>query len=754
MTQQRRKKTIEYHFVDMNDPDRYKKLKVARACDFCRRRKSKCDVGIPGSGTCSNCKKSNQICIFSPVNPTSSTSAPKVTSKEQKFQQLHLHQHYDNYSTPVTTEYNNNNNKHDNIHSFNTMYGDKFPFFSMDGKAHCRYEKDVVYTHITLASTTALNEDIPVYSKQIEQELFDIYFNYVHPFFPVLDKYYTLQSLKFDSESLPLSLKWAVMSIVLSRFSNYHQDSSTIANLYHQHAINQLQHIPNLVTVQTLLLLYKYQEMISPVGVPIASTTIGYLKEAQSILMELQKSQEQKGNIWTVNDEFICRSGWILFIILALGNTADDRWRTMLQYCQTPFRMPTITETEPYDRVELNTTCNLIHLIDTALLYSQAICSISDKVSLFDQQQQQDNSVEEEFNKLAHGVQVWVRTLSEPLSSALSNPPNNNNGRNSCSTTSQQDRNVSFTNYICLIYDILQLLISIHQPSQPHDLSEKALSVCIRAYNFTVGDIQAPQFSRLASIQGSRIVSFGLTLALQTHAYYQQQSFKHQDMESMNKFYSSSALSFQIFDQISLSPQLYMSVQSYHSQVETRKQLRHQEPDQHQTYLTQHSNSNSSSSNSIPSMHHGFDGTTSSSNSSSYSQTSSSTPKAKNSMDSSYYFAQQSHQQHEQNSGWSQYAYNTNDYIKYEWNFEQQPNDYFSQQHQSPSQMPITPTLEPSMDSFSCPSPLIAADSYFQSPGNLGASVMVSARPHDLINSHSIEILYDAKSCKNDCTLR
>lgn len=41
MSLQRKKKPVEFHFVDMNDPERYKKLKVARACDFCRRRKSK-----------------------------------------------------------------------------------------------------------------------------------------------------------------------------------------------------------------------------------------------------------------------------------------------------------------------------------------------------------------------------------------------------------------------------------------------------------------------------------------------------------------------------------------------------------------------------------------------------------------------------------------------------------------------------------------------------------------------------------------
>lgn len=37
----REKKPIEYYFVDMASPDRFSKLKVSQACDFCRRRKSK-----------------------------------------------------------------------------------------------------------------------------------------------------------------------------------------------------------------------------------------------------------------------------------------------------------------------------------------------------------------------------------------------------------------------------------------------------------------------------------------------------------------------------------------------------------------------------------------------------------------------------------------------------------------------------------------------------------------------------------------
>ncbi|KAG2177599.1 hypothetical protein INT44_008111 [Umbelopsis vinacea] len=64
----------EFHFVDMEDPNRYKRLKVLRACDFCRKRKVKlvpksttnlkCDLPQPNSGTCSNCQRARQPCTF------------------------------------------------------------------------------------------------------------------------------------------------------------------------------------------------------------------------------------------------------------------------------------------------------------------------------------------------------------------------------------------------------------------------------------------------------------------------------------------------------------------------------------------------------------------------------------------------------------------------------------------------------------------------------------------------------------------
>ncbi|ORX51585.1 hypothetical protein DM01DRAFT_1384329 [Hesseltinella vesiculosa] len=80
----RKKKPIEYFFVDINDPNYYKRIKVTRACLSCRKRKSKCDVGVPGTKACSNCTKHNKPCEFAKSEdkktwmpmPESSVSTP------------------------------------------------------------------------------------------------------------------------------------------------------------------------------------------------------------------------------------------------------------------------------------------------------------------------------------------------------------------------------------------------------------------------------------------------------------------------------------------------------------------------------------------------------------------------------------------------------------------------------------------------------------------------------------------------------
>lgn len=704
----------------------------------------------------------------SSVSSTASISPVTTTTTPNKKQLIIIQQQHEQQKQQQQKPQKLINNSHIN-NSFTNMCQDQFLFFSMDQKGHCGYERDNnVYAHVTLAST--INQDIPIYSNQIEQELFDTYFTYVHPFFPILDRYYTLQSFRFDNNSIPCSLKWAVMATALSHFSNRLEDSNQIATIYYQHAIQQLDHSSySISTVQTLLLLYKYQEMMTPVGQPIHNSALGYLKQAQSILHHLkqQRTTEQQQQ-WTTNDEFICRLEWILFIILSTSNISDKRWKNMLEYSTTPSKLPALTDTEQYDRIELNTFCNLIHLVNITLLYSQTISLISDQSTLFSF----SPNNEEQFNKLATGLKVWKNTLPAQMSAQLDDA-----SASAASSTTTIDNNnnnsyklPSFTAYISLIYDILHLLISIHQSSQQHTLSKKALSICIRAHSFTIGDVQPPQFSRLASIHGSRLVSFGLCLALQTQSYYQHM---HQS-SSQESFYACCSLIFKVLGQVSLSPQLYMTIQTFHTQIESKKQLQY-ESSQYTTTDSGHATARSSNSQS----HQNTPNSASSASSSSFMMDSSS---------SSYDFSN-SNQQGDSNgnsgASWQQQQYynsnnsssSNNNYYHHHhmdnsstWNnsnyYHSSPASSISIQQEDHYTMPITPTYETNNhflyrdndhhnnngDSSSIPH----IDSYFQPQPHhqvvndrSGFTVMVSSAAADPFH-HSFESFYNhSKSCKN-----
>ncbi|CEP10116.1 hypothetical protein [Parasitella parasitica] len=612
MSQHRKKKTVEYHFVDMNDPDRYKKIKVARACDFCRKRKSKCDIGIPGSGTCSNCKKSNTICIFSPVS--SSTASSNVMSRKERPNFQASDSASLSYIGQSSSSLSSRNKK--NVSNV-LLYQAQNPFLSMDQRGHCGYDKHdtVVHNNAMLASSPI--HKLPPYTKQMEQELFDVYFCHVHPFFPILDRYCTLQALKYDAESIPTSLKLAVIAVSL-HFTHQQQDADLMATAYYQHASMQLDHTPSLASLQTLFLLYKFQELITPVGSSLSTVAVDYLREIQTMISQLLQQQAENENgrvVWSTQDEFVCRAGWIVFIIVTFSSTADDRWKNILDCQDTMHRskLPSLTETEHYDTGELNTFCNFMYLIKIASLYSQTLALISDQSSLF------VNADHPEFPKLAQGLDNWRSSLPSRISLALSvEPPILYSAQNHdvANIAYDSSKSGSFTAYICLIHDILDLIISIHRSSSsskselavnPQDLNifKKASLVCYRAHSFTTGDMQTPHFSRLASIQGGRIVSFGLTLALQAQSHMHEQS-KDKSLANAKLYYSSCSLAFLVFDDMLLSPQLYMAIQTLRAQLEAKEQLvlaDHHQPQQQQQQHYEHSpviSSKSSSTRSTP----------------------------------------------------------------------------------------------------------------------------------------------------------
>lgn len=370
-------------------------------------------------------------------------------------------------------------------------------------------------------------------------ELFDTYFTHVHPFFPILDRFYITQALQYDSDLLPASFRWSVKAVALY----FTQHTSLAASYYHQASIQLDQNTPNLLSLQTLFILYKYQELITPVGAPLSAAAVGYLKEIQIMIQQLKQQ--------TMNDEFLNRAGWILYIIVSMSSTADERWRVLFDKCIAPTRLPSLTESEQYDKGELNTTCNLIHLVNIAQLYSQTLCLISDQSTLFIPAA----ADRPEFTKLAADLKLRKSRL--PLHIAISLTAQNHTA----------SHNSPFTAYICLIYDILDLLICIHQSSLS-SIAKKASQIYYRSHSFTAGDI----YSRMASIQGSRIISFGLTLALQAHSYCRQQN---NTLEDIKRYYASYMLSFQIFDDMTLSPQLYTTIQTLRSQIEASQPISH-----------------------------------------------------------------------------------------------------------------------------------------------------------------------------------
>lgn len=553
----------------------------------------------------------------------------------------------------------------------------------MNQKAHCGYERDNLYAHTALISHADPN---PVYSKQLETDLFNLYFVHIHPFFPVLDKHHILQLLRFDNSSIPFSLISVVMAVAL-HFTHDSGDSV----LYYQQALDGLDHTTSLATVQTLLLLYKYQEMVTPVGTPISSFSIGYLKEAQSILSQLPRSQ-QEGR----TDEFRSRAQWLLYIILTFGNIADKRWRDTLDYCTIPDRKPELTEIEHYDKNELNTTCNLIQLVNLALVYSPTICLISDQNTLF----ASSHHFMPDFLNYAAILEQWKEALPQHIAASLF----------SHQLYSVQDvsKNTSFTTHLCLIHDILTLLLTINQPTQHAGLSRLALAVCYRAHCLTVGDMEPSTFSCVASIQGSRLVSFGLTLALQAQSYCHE---KQLGDDAVKNYHSCCALAFQIFERISLSPQLYLTVSTFRTQMESKAM--DQPP-----YIT-HSMIDTSPS------------TSSGHGSQSAYQTTNST------VDSGYFYnmttttPQVHHAPPPPNTGeWQHYTTYT---THHEFVTPQQGTD--TNYQFVPDAMPVTPT-------FQHAEPVIV-DSYFDQ--SFGPTVVTSSPFH---HHPSMEILYDAKSCR------
>ncbi|KAI8977015.1 hypothetical protein BDF20DRAFT_872417, partial [Mycotypha africana] len=649
-----RKKTKEYHFVNMTDPDRYKKIKVTRACDFCRKRKSKCDIGIPNSGTCSNCQKAKQLCKFSnvPANVGKDLSVPASAPVPVSTDDLTIHEatceaatkksRTAPMTTPVTLSFRHSSrpSTYTADNSFSSLYQVQHPYLSLDQRGVLGYEKrrnsyapfprtEQVRTMgaevMHHCDSVEASIGIPT---QDEWPLLKRYIDYIHPFFPILHTSSCQQIQKHRAFSLPYTLKTAILSIAL-----FIEDPTTDkASDYHQKASLQLDHTtPCLDALQTLFLLYKFQELMTPVGAPLSPEAIRFLNEIQTMLVRF--SYQQDGSVTSLDSEYLCRAHWMLYVIITMSSTADDRWRQMLDTCTLPNQLPTLEpEHEPYDMDEHTTTCNFIHLVNLNRIFSRVLCLISDQSTLFvntttdkvgntsrtgtsggggdggggggssgisgssgssnsnsgsssnNSDHRDENLLYAEFDKLKSSLVLWRAQLPtdiSPFSSATTTTAT------PATTTTPFPAATTLISYLYLIHDIIDLIISTHHPSSPlhyyhltsiDDLFEKASNICYRAYYLSLsrGNENLKRYPpRLTCIQGSRIISFGLTLALQTQCYYYCELKKagKEPVHDMKRFYYVSSLAFRIFDDIFLSPHLSMAIETLRAQLNTQEQF-------------------------------------------------------------------------------------------------------------------------------------------------------------------------------------
>ncbi|KAI8376996.1 hypothetical protein BD560DRAFT_349198 [Blakeslea trispora] len=464
MSIQRKKKPVEFHFVDMNDPERYKKLKVARACDFCRRRKSKCDIGIPGSGTCSNCQKHKTMCIFSPVTPSRAADASvRQELLTPKFQTQVL-----SPSSLLLIE------------------------SGQAGYERDQHDQQQSYTEI-LGST--MQEP----SLTFETQLFQIYFDYINPAFPVLLKQSVMHIHSQDQLLLPRGLRYAVMALACnflppqSRLpitdEQHHQN---MALNFYRESLKEIEHLrtnafnpPRLDIAQTLLLLYKYQEISQQ---PYSG--IQHLEAAQNILCRIQANVPQQ-------QEMMTRVRWILIGCTALGNLSNKQFNQLYNKVELPAELPkALSEEMEDDKTTASAALQRINqfdqLLNLSLLYSHTIQTLivgstSELICIY-----QFRSIREH----------WYSTL---------HPITQNQLLSICTFDPQEIDSIIL--YSAILYDMLYLLLLKYYRLPETEWED--VKTAYRLQRMIHTWIMQPSFK--SAIQSQRMASFGLILCLNTH---------------------------------------------------------------------------------------------------------------------------------------------------------------------------------------------------------------------------------------------
>ncbi|KAI9261072.1 hypothetical protein BY458DRAFT_257272 [Sporodiniella umbellata] len=316
-------------------------------------------------------------------------------------------------------------------------------------------------------------------SINLEIELFAIYFESIHPVYPLLYKQSIINVHSRNRNLLYKPLRYAIMT--LASVFHHKNISSTLYQLAKKELGIELptfdiSMLPiRLDTVQTLLLLYKY-DSISPYFLEIAHNLLNQIPNHTSIPQQHQ--------------EMIRRAHWILFTSVALSNLSEQACNSLCAEINIPVDLPQPLNEELQEQDGLGYMNRFSQVVNLSVLHYHTTQSLSTE--------SYSNLIC--INQFKSIRQHWYDTLNAVTQRSL---------------VSQQETTDVLILYNAVLYDILYLLLLLHNYDKKWHHHQDAVEISYHLQRMVQKWIVHPLFT--SAIQSRRMAVFALLLCLQVH---------------------------------------------------------------------------------------------------------------------------------------------------------------------------------------------------------------------------------------------
>lgn len=314
-------------------------------------------------------------------------------------------------------------------------------------------------------------------SINLESKLFELYFDHVHPAYPVLLKQSIMNIHSQDRLLLSRGLRYAIMAL-----GSHYFPSHSLPSFYSTARQEASALTPRLDSVQTLLLLYKHDEIHTSSG-----HGIYFLERAQKMIGQIQSLVPQ-------HQEMINRARWILFGSIGFSNLSDPNFNKLYTMIELPLELPQALAEE----LDENVTCSahlyvnrFAQIANLSVLYSHTVQSMITNSTCHLICLKQFKEIRQHWHDSQHPI-IQSRLVS-------------------LCPTDEEEIDIMIL-YSAVLYDMLYLLLLSHY----HLEAEwDRIKTAYRLQRMVHTLVMRSSFS--SAIQSRRMCCFALMLCLQTN---------------------------------------------------------------------------------------------------------------------------------------------------------------------------------------------------------------------------------------------